>query len=388
MGSCVKGLANGLPDQTFVVYVSPLKALSNDIQKNLAAPLAGIRSELAAQGLPDVEIRTLVRTGDSPQHERASMRKRPPHIVVTTPESLYVLLGSESGRSMLSTTRTVIVDEIHALASNKRGSHLALSLERLAALDAKRRPVRIGLSATQKPIEDVARFLAGVDADGAARDCAIVDTGHVRKRDLAIAVPSSPLEAVMSNDVWKEVYAQLAQLAQEHRTTLIFVNTRRMAERAARHLSELLGADQVMSHHGSMSKELRLQRRAAAEERRAQGAGRDRLARARHRHRRRRSRLPARLAALDRGVPAARRARQPPGRRRAEGAAVPALARRARRVHGAARCGAARGARHALDPGQAARRPRPADRRRSRGAGLAGAGAVRAVSPRFAVRRR
>jgi ATP-dependent Lhr-like helicase len=252
-----EGLANGLPDQTFVVYVSPLKALSNDIQKNLAAPLAGIRSELAAQGLPDVEIRTLVRTGDSPQHERTSMRKRPPHVVVTTPESLYVLLGSDSGRSMLSTTRTVIVDEIHALASNKRGSHLALSLDRLAAL-AKTPPVRIGLSATQKPIEEVARFLAGVDDTGAARDCAIVDSGHLLKRDLAIAVPSSPLEAVMSNDVWKEVYAQLAQLAQEHRTTLIFVNTRRMAERAARHLSELLGADNVMSHHGSMSKELRL----------------------------------------------------------------------------------------------------------------------------------
>ena len=197
MGSCAKARPTALPDETFVVYVSPLKALSNDIQKNLAAPLAGIRSELAAQGLADVEIRTLVRTGDTPQHERASMRKRPPHIVVTTPESLYVLLGSESGRSMLSTTRTVIVDEIHALASNKRGSHLALSLERLAAL-TEAPPVRIGLSATQKPIEEIARFLAGVNADGIARDCAIVDIGHVRKRDLAIAVPSSPLEAVMS----------------------------------------------------------------------------------------------------------------------------------------------------------------------------------------------
>ena len=251
-----QGTTQPLPDETFVVYVSPLKALSNDIQKNLDAPLAGIRRELAAQGLPDVEIRTLVRTGDTPQHERASMRKRPPHIVVTTPESLYVLLGSESGRRMLATTRTLIVDEIHALASNKRGSHLALSLERLAAL-TERPPVRIGLSATQKPVEDVARFLCGVEPDGSARDCAIVDTGHVRKRDLALAIPSSPLEAVMSNEVWKEVYAQLAQLAQDHRTTLVFVNTRRTAERAARHLTELLGADAVMSHHGSMSKELR-----------------------------------------------------------------------------------------------------------------------------------
>src|SRR5688572_6093720 len=251
-----EGVENGLTDQTSVVYVSPLKALSNDIRTNLEAPLAGIRVELEALGLPDVEIRTLVRTGDTPQHERAGMRKRPPHVVVTTPESLYILLGSESGRSMLSTTRTVIVDEIHALASSKRGSHLALSLERLAALTPTP-PQRIGLSATQKPIEAVARFLAGVDASGAARDCAIVDVGHVRKRDLALLVPSSPLEAVMSHEVWSQVYAQLAQLAQEHRTTLVFVNTRRMAERVARHLSESLGADQVMSHHGSMAKELR-----------------------------------------------------------------------------------------------------------------------------------
>jgi len=246
-----RGIEAPLPDETLVVYVSPLKALSNDIQKNLAAPLAGIRRALAAGGHPDVEIRTLVRTGDTPQAERASMRKRPPHIVVTTPESLYVLLGSESGRKMLSTTRTIIVDEIHALAGNKRGSHLALTLERLAAL-TQGPPVRIGLSATQKPIEEVARFLAGT-----GQPCDIVDTGHVRARDLGIEVPSSPLETVMSHEVWEQVYARLAQMAQEHRTTLVFVNTRRMAERAARHLSELLGADRVMSHHGSMSKELR-----------------------------------------------------------------------------------------------------------------------------------
>ena len=261
-----RGIEGGLPDETFVVYVSPLKALSNDVQKNLAGPLAGIRAELVASGHPDVEIRTLVRTGDTPQGERASMRKRPPHIVVTTPESLYVLLGSESGRRMLATTRTVIVDEIHALASNKRGSHLALSLERLAAL-AEQPLVRIGLSATQRPIEEVARFLVGAATSNAADPrssgddtsaCAIVDEGHVRPRDLAIEVPSSPLAPIMSIDVWKEVYARLAQLAQDHRTTLIFVNTRRMAERAARHLSELLGADQVMAHHGSMAKELRL----------------------------------------------------------------------------------------------------------------------------------
>ena len=183
-------------------------------------------------GLPDVDIRTLVRTGDTPQTERASMRRRPPHIVVTTPESLYVLLGSESGRTMLATTRTVIVDEIHALAGNKRGSHLALSLERLAALTAKP-PVRIGLSATQKPIEDIARFLVGTQARTACGTrCAIVDVGHMRPRDLALEVPSSPLEAVMSHEVWEQVYARLAELAAAHRTTLVFVNTRRMAERA------------------------------------------------------------------------------------------------------------------------------------------------------------
>jgi len=251
-----RGVEAPLPDETLVVYVSPLKALSNDIQKNLSLPLAGIREELKALDLPDVEIRTLVRTGDTPQAERAGMRKRPPHIVVTTPESLYVLLGSESGRKMLATTRTVIVDEIHALAGNKRGSHLALSLERLAALTA-RPPARIGLSATQKPIEEIARFLVGEGKDK-RNDCVIVDAGHIRARDLAIEVPSSPLEAVMSNEVWQQVYRRLADLALAHRTTLIFVNTRRMAERAARHLSELLGSEHVTAHHGSMAKELRL----------------------------------------------------------------------------------------------------------------------------------
>src|SRR6476619_906725 len=182
----VEGLATGLADETAVVYVSPLKALSNDVRKNLEAPLAGIRHELAARGLADVDIRTLVRTGDTPQHERASMRRRPPHIVVTTPESLYVLLGSESGRAMLATTRTVIVDEIHALASNKRGTHLALSLERLAALCG--RLLRVGLSATQMPIEDVARFLVGAASD-TGLDCTIIDTGHRRARDLALELP-------------------------------------------------------------------------------------------------------------------------------------------------------------------------------------------------------
>jgi ATP-dependent Lhr-like helicase len=186
------------------------------------------------------------------------MRRRPPHIVVTTPESLYILLTSKSGRRMLATTRTVIVDEIHALAPNKRGAHLALSLERLEALTG-REPVRIGLSATQKPIQQVARFLVGgrLDATGAPA-CTIVDTGHVRARDLAIELPSAPLEAVMSGEVWQQIYDRLAELVREHRTTLIFVNTRRLAERAARHLSERIGEQFVTAHHGSLAREQRL----------------------------------------------------------------------------------------------------------------------------------
>ncbi len=249
---------DGLPDETVVIYISPLKALSNDIRLNLEAPLAGIRSELALLGLPDVEIRTAVRTGDTPQKERQLSLKRPPHILVTTPESLYVLLGSVSGRKMLSTVRAVIVDEIHAIADGKRGSHLALSLERLQHLCGVR-VSRIGLSATQKPIEEVARFLVGSAAvhDGVA-DCHIVDIGYAKQRDLALAVPPTPLTAVMSNDQWEQVYQQVAAMAQEHRTTLVFVNTRRMAERAARHLGELLGMESVAAHHGSLAKEARL----------------------------------------------------------------------------------------------------------------------------------
>ncbi|PZP26242.1 DEAD/DEAH box helicase [Pseudomonas kuykendallii] len=261
-----EALANGghLPDETRVVYVSPLKALSNDIRINLETPLAGIAAELAALGLPDVNIRTAVRTGDTPQAERIAMRKRAPHILVTTPESFYVLLGSESGRRMLASTRSVIVDEIHAIADGKRGSHLTLSLERLEAL-CQRPLVRVGLSATQKPIEAVARFLAGRQAAepasaeaGAPRPCAIVDIGHDRPRDLAIEVPPVPLEAVMSNDVWEGVYDRLAALVEQHRTTLVFVNTRRMAERAARHLTQRLGNAAVAAHHGSLAKEARL----------------------------------------------------------------------------------------------------------------------------------
>ncbi|WP_103075989.1 DEAD/DEAH box helicase [Solilutibacter silvestris] len=254
------GLARGeLPEGVQVLYISPLKALSNDIHLNLEAPLAGIGEELARLGLPDVAIRAAVRTGDTPQGERAALRKHPPHILVTTPESLYILLGSDSGRDMLKGVRTVIVDEIHAVVQSKRGSHLALSLERLDAL-AGRHIARIGLSATQKPIENVARYLVGsahVDASGTP-DCTLIDIGHSKPRDLALELIPVPLQAVMSNEQWELVYNRIAELVEQHRTTLVFVNTRRMAERAARHLGERLGKEHVAAHHGSLAKELRL----------------------------------------------------------------------------------------------------------------------------------
>ncbi|MFN2432215.1 MAG: DEAD/DEAH box helicase [Gemmatimonadota bacterium] len=343
----------GLPDVTRVLYVSPLKALGNDVRKNLEEPLAGIRSELAATGLADVEIRAAVRTGDTPPSERQAMLRRPPHILVTTPESLFILLATDRGREALQTVRTVIVDEIHAVADDKRGAHLALTLERLDHLlvhgtagdrrapaaeaapaevvddlfeaaapalpqpettaaanggdgaaggrsepadpnapslheDHASRPserggaescggqrgpsspprrlprtrmphagkpaVRIGLSATQQPIEEVARFLVG---RGAER-CAIVDEGHVREMDLRVEVPGSPLEALAAAEAWEEVYDRLAELILQHRTTLVFVNTRRLAERTVHHLSKRLGDELVTSHHGSLSRERRL----------------------------------------------------------------------------------------------------------------------------------
>ena len=277
--------ANGrLDDTTHVVYVSPLKALSNDIQRNLQFPLEGIQTELRAMGLPEINIRTLVRTGDTPAAERTAMTKRPPHIVVTTPESLYILLTSDGGRRMLETTRTLIVDEIHAVVGDKRGSHLALSVERLEQLvrqnvkkvqeqaaeqlfeaSAPSSLVRIGLSATQKPIEEVARFLVGSEniQPSGQPDCAIIDSGHKRHLDIAIELPDSPLQAVMSGEVWEEVYNRLTQLIQQHKTTLVFVNTRRLAERVARHLGERIGEENIAAHHGSLSREHRL----AAEQR-------------------------------------------------------------------------------------------------------------------------
>src|SRR5947207_6577982 len=254
-----QGAEDHLPDETQVVYVSPLKALSNDIRKNLQEPLSGIRALLGEANGHNIHVRAEVRIGDTTATQRQALIKRPPHILVTTPESLYLLLTSESGRRMLRTARTLILDEIHAVVDDRRGAHLALSVERLAAL--VQAPLqRIGLSATQKPIEEVARFLVGSRAvdEAGNPDCQIIDIGHRRELDLAIEMPKSPLEAVISNEVWEEVYRRLAELVEAHRTTLVFVNTRRMAERVTHHLSELLGADAVTSHHGSLSAKLRL----------------------------------------------------------------------------------------------------------------------------------
>ena len=249
----VRSLEGRLDDTTQILYISPLKALSNDIQRNLQQPLEGIRRELAGMLLDDAPIRASVRTGDTPQSERARMRRQPPHILVTTPESLYILLTSDSGRRMLSSIRTVIVDEIHAVAGNKRGAHLALSLARLEALIGTK-PQKIGVSATSRPIEMMADYLTGPDRERAS----IIDEGHARQCDLALMLPASPLAPVMETEVWTEVYDRLAGLIESHRTTLIFVNTRRLAERVARHLAERIGEERITSHHGSLAREHRL----------------------------------------------------------------------------------------------------------------------------------
>ena len=247
--------AGTLDGRTRIVYVSPLKALGNDIERNLDEPLAGIREAGASLGLDLGAITTGVRTGDTPQSERQSMVRRPPHILITTPESLYLLLTAERGRKTLAAVDTVIVDEIHALARDRRGSHLTLSLERLDHVVTEAggaRPQRIGLSATQRPIEAMGAFLAG-----AGRPVHIVDRGHQRDIELHVEVPRTELEAVAPKEQWGEVYDRLAELVREHHTTLIFVNTRRMSERVAFHLAERLGEEAVAAHHGSMSKERR-----------------------------------------------------------------------------------------------------------------------------------
>jgi ATP-dependent helicase Lhr and Lhr-like helicase len=248
-----KALAGDLSDRTEVLYVSPLKALGNDIQKNLEIPLGEILALAGERGLLMPEIRTAVRTGDTLMPERRAMLKRPPHILVTTPESLYILLTAEKSRAILRDVETVIVDEIHAVADDKRGAHLVLSLERLEAL-THRAPVRIGLSATQKPIEEVAHFLTGTGRP----DPVIVNVGHKRKLDLGVEVPPMPLGPVASNELWDSIYDRLAQLVAQHRSTLVFTNTRRMAERLAHHLGERIGEENVAAHHGSLSRKLRL----------------------------------------------------------------------------------------------------------------------------------
>src|SRR5579863_10096226 len=284
-----KALAGDLMDRTEVLYVSPLKALGNDIQKNLEVPLGEILALANQRGMLMPEIRTAVRTGDTLQPERRAMLKRPPHILVTTPESLYILLTAEKSRAILRDVETVIVDEIHAVADDKRGAHLTLSLERLEAL-TNVPPVRIGLSATQKPIEEVAHFLTGVRGGGRASaakagnhpdeltarlkscpsrsvpgsapdqitDPVIVNIGHKRKLDLGIEVPPMPLGPVASNEMWDAIYDRLVALVNQHRSTLVFVNTRRMAERLCHQLGERMGEENVAAHHGSLSRKLRL----------------------------------------------------------------------------------------------------------------------------------
>lgn len=279
-----EALTGGLTDGTRVVYVSPLKALSNDVERNLTGPLAEIQALAAARGLEPPSIRVGLRTGDTTPADRRKLLRKPPHMLVTTPESLFLMLTAESSRETLREVDTVIIDEIHALARDKRGSHLVLSLQRLDALVAGPRPLRIGLSATQKPIEDIARFLTGVHPDAGQkalhtetpsapapasagppptpsftlRPCTIINSGHRRDLDLAVEVPDSELSAVCSNEQWEEIYGRLQELIDAHRSTLIFVNTRAMAERVSYYLCEHLGEAAVGSHHGSLSKETRL----------------------------------------------------------------------------------------------------------------------------------
>ena len=281
-----KAISGDLTDRTEILYVSPLKALGNDIQKNVEAPLGEIMALAGEKGLLMPPIRTAVRTGDTLMHERQQMLRRPPHILVTTPETLYILLTAERSRAILRDVRTVIVDEIHAVADDKRGAHLALSLERLeelvraqqnsqpgappphhaqhrrelgapgaAALHTSFSLMRIGLSATQKPIETVAHFLTGAGRP----DPVIVQIGHKREMDLAIEIPGQELGPVASNELWDEVYDRITQLAQQHRSTLVFVNTRRLAERVAFNLADRLGENNVAAHHGSLARKLRLE---------------------------------------------------------------------------------------------------------------------------------
>jgi ATP-dependent Lhr-like helicase len=265
-----QAIEGNLQPHTQIVYISPLKALSNDVQKNLEAPLAEIQKLALERGYLSSEIRTGVRTGDTLTRDRAAMLRNPPHILVTTPESLYILLTAGKSREDLRHVRTVLVDEIHAIADDKRGTHLSLSLERLDALvtGANRLapgayltgrstpPQRIGISATQNPIELVAQFLTGVDPT--RKPANIIQVGQKRTLDLAIEVPSDELSSVTNNRMWSEIFDKLAAHARNHRSTLVFVNTRRLVEKIAFELSSRLGPDEVAAHHGSLSRDLRL----------------------------------------------------------------------------------------------------------------------------------
>ncbi len=248
-----KALAGTLSDETEILYISPLKAVSNDVQKNLMKPLGEISTLAQQQQLVLQEINVAIRTGDTPMKARQAMLKKPPHILVTTPESLYILLTAEKSRLFLRSIKTVIVDEIHALASSKRGAHLSLSLERLQAITLHPL-IRIGLSATQKPITTIGQFLTGA----ARPKPTIINIGHAKHLQLSIEVPKGELAAVASNTQWDEMYDRIAELTRQNRSTLIFANTRRVAERTAHHLAERLGENQVLAHHGSLSKNLRL----------------------------------------------------------------------------------------------------------------------------------
>ena len=252
-----RALAGELEDQIEALYVSPLRALSHDIQKNLERPLAEIREVALELGLDLPEIRSAVRTGDTPPSQRQAMLRRPPHILVTTPESFFLLLTAEKSRPMLATAKTLIVDEIHALARDKRGSHLSLSLARFDAL-CEQRPARVGLSATQRPLDLIAGFLAG-KGEGRDRQCRVIDLGHQRDLKLSIEVPDDQdLGSVATHEQWEELQTRLSELIAHNRTTLIFTNTRRLAERLAHQLGDKIGAEHVAAHHGSLSKERRL----------------------------------------------------------------------------------------------------------------------------------
>ena len=263
-----RAINQDLRDETQIIYISPIKALGNDIQKNLRTPLGEISTRALEAGFLLPQFRVEVRTGDTPTKDRQQLLKRPPHILVTTPESLFLLLTARKSREILRTVQTVIVDEIHALAGNKRGSHLALSLERLDALTTTKTN-RIGLSATQKPLEEIAKFLVGGSTrpTWAPHPCHLVDIGQRRDMDLAIETPKDELGAVTTNAIWSDIYDRLTELIETHRSTLVFVNTRRLAERLAHHLTERLGEDSVATHHGSLSRRMRL----SAEDRLKQG---------------------------------------------------------------------------------------------------------------------